>query len=499
MSEETTVVLALPLIQPAQAQKHVTHNEAMRLLDLIVQLSVESRSLTVPPASPAEAERHIVPTGATGAWAGQAGRIAVQTQGAWEFLEPAEGWQAFVRDEGQMARRGPGGWTTMAEETQRMAALGIAADADAQNRLSVSAPATLFNHAGGGHQVKLNKAAPAETASLLYQTGFSGRAEMGLAGTDAFSVKVSADGTTWTEAMVVAPGSGVPVLPQGVGLAAGTAALPALHFAADAATGLHAPAAGQIGFSAAGATRMQLAATQLQVNVPVAGTAVTQSTVDPTAGRLMKVGDFGLGGTPPNWPTADLNDTAGAPSGLYYSGTALNRPAGAGWVLQGANGATNGWQWFFSITQPGQAFYRARSAAGWSAWARLYSAQSVLGAVSQSGGVPAGALIERGSNANGDYVRFADGTQLCTVAGLSSASVDAARGALFRSPASVGWTFPAAFSTAPVLQFGPVSDADCWIVGNSAATVTAASVRVMSAVTKPAAVTFGLTATGRWF
>lgn len=44
----------------------------------------------------------------------------------------------------------------------------------------------------------------------------------------------------------------------------------------------------------------------------------------------------------------------------------------------------------------------------------LYSRDSILGRVSQSGGIPTGAIIERGSNANGSYVRFADGTQICT-------------------------------------------------------------------------------------
>lgn len=44
----------------------------------------------------------------------------------------------------------------------------------------------------------------------------------------------------------------------------------------------------------------------------------------------------------------------------------------------------------------------------------LYRRSNVLGTVSQAGGVPTGAIIERGSNANGEYVRFADGTQICT-------------------------------------------------------------------------------------
>jgi hypothetical protein len=68
------------------------------------------------------------------------------------------------------------------------------ATADLQNRLAISSPASLFNHEGHGHQVKVNKASTGDTASLLFQSNWSGRAEMGLAGNDEFSIKVSGDG-----------------------------------------------------------------------------------------------------------------------------------------------------------------------------------------------------------------------------------------------------------------------------------------------------------------
>ncbi|ETU80520.1 hypothetical protein Q094_06066, partial [Pseudomonas aeruginosa PS42] len=50
----------------------------------------------------------------------------------------------------------------------------------------------------------------------------------------------------------------------------------------------------------------------------------------------------------------------------------------------------------------------------WGPWKELFHTGNILGTVSQSGGAPTGAIIERGSNANGEYVRFADGTQICT-------------------------------------------------------------------------------------
>ena len=82
------------------------------------------------------------------------------------------------------------------------------ATADATNRLSINAPACLFNHAGAGHQVKVNKAAATDTGSFLFQTGFSGRAEFGLTGSDDFQIKVSGDGATWFNALQLERTSG---------------------------------------------------------------------------------------------------------------------------------------------------------------------------------------------------------------------------------------------------------------------------------------------------
>jgi len=213
MPDDTTI-LSLPLILPAQAQKHVTHNEALVQLDLIVQLAVINRTLTAPPALPSVGDRHIVGPAPTGAWAGQAGRIALFSQTGWQFTQPLPGWQAHVLVEGQTAAFDGLVWKAVSDAPLTVSQLGVSATADATNRLTVAAPATLLNHAGGGHQLKLNKAAAGDTASLLFQTGFSGRAEMGTAGTDDFSVKVSADGSGFATALTAAAATGEVTLPQ---------------------------------------------------------------------------------------------------------------------------------------------------------------------------------------------------------------------------------------------------------------------------------------------
>ncbi len=109
----TTPNISLPYIAAAQAQKHVTHNAALDLLDGLVQLSVKDRDLTAPPGSPAEGDRYIVATGAAGAWAGWDGDVAVYSGGVWVRLAPQEGWRVWIEDESVLVVRISGTWLTL--------------------------------------------------------------------------------------------------------------------------------------------------------------------------------------------------------------------------------------------------------------------------------------------------------------------------------------------------------------------------------------------------
>ncbi|MGX1786700.1 DUF2793 domain-containing protein [Bosea sp. NPDC055332] len=206
--------LGLPLLAAGQAQKHVTHNDALMRLDMLVHLVVASRTQTVPPASPAETAAYIVPAGGTGVFVGHTGHLAIFEDGAWSFLPPRAGWQAWVTDEVEQHVWTGTQWRRSQPESSLGAELwGVNTTADTTNRLAVSADASLFNHAGTDHRLKLNKASAAGTASLLLQDGFSGRAEIGLAGDDQLRIKVSPDGASWTEALVVDRTNGFVTLP----------------------------------------------------------------------------------------------------------------------------------------------------------------------------------------------------------------------------------------------------------------------------------------------
>lgn len=492
MPDDVSAVLNLPYIQPSQAQKHVTHNEALRLLDVLVQLVVTDRSLTVPPAAPGAGARYIVAAGAGGPWAGQEGAIALHEAGGWQFFAPQPGWSAHVLAEAVTVVFDGVQWRAPVEEPQLFSELGVNTSADATNRLAVAAAATLFSHVGDGHQMKINKAGPGATASLLFQSGWSGRAELGLAGSNDFSVKVSVDGGSFAEALRAEAETGRVLAPQGLLVAQGSAGAPGLGFAGDADTGLCRPAADQIGFATGGIQRALLSASALSLSVPLAGTAVTQGATDTTAGRLLKTGDFGLG-VPIPLGSADNLDTLG--SGLFYFNSTASNTSGnnypissAGALLNLRRSLTNWTQIFCTYVGAGhgQMFFRSQGAAGWSRWNEMSHSGRLLGTVSQSAGLPTGAVMERGSNANGEYVRFADGTQICTQT-LSGAT---------SGPTS--WVYPAAFAAVPRLSGVALANVLSCLVLDAAPGVSSASFTLRDKADALRADVARLTAIGRW-
>lgn len=218
--------LGLPFLAAAQAQKHVTHNEALRILDALVMLAVEDRDLTAPPASPSEGDRYLVKSPGSGAFAGMTNRIAHFADGTWEFYQPRAGWVCFVRDEGMLLAWNGTAWTSALDvlgggsELQNLSRLGVGTTADATNPIAAKlnnalwAARTTAEGGDGNLRYKMSKESAAKTLSLLMQDNFSGRAEIGLTGDDDFHFKVSADGATWHEGIVIDKDTGAVSFPN---------------------------------------------------------------------------------------------------------------------------------------------------------------------------------------------------------------------------------------------------------------------------------------------
>lgn len=87
--------IGMPLMEAAQSQKHVTHNQSLQVLDALVQLAVVNRITTSPPGSPSNGDRYIIASVATGIWAGKETQIASYENGGWVYYLPTEGWFAW--------------------------------------------------------------------------------------------------------------------------------------------------------------------------------------------------------------------------------------------------------------------------------------------------------------------------------------------------------------------------------------------------------------------
>ncbi len=205
--------LKIPFIMAAQAQKHVTHNEAIRALDVLVQLSVIDRDLGTPPVSPSEGDRYLVAGPAQVDWAGYENDIAVWQDGNWSFHTPNNGWILWVADEEKLMVWDSSQWVEITSPSsggnlETTPKLGINSNADSLNRLTAKSDAVLLSHdditpGSGDVRLKINKSQEMGTASILLQNNYSSRAEIGLTTDDNLHFKVSADGSNWHEAMVI--------------------------------------------------------------------------------------------------------------------------------------------------------------------------------------------------------------------------------------------------------------------------------------------------------
>ena len=106
--------LQLPFLDANQNQKHVTHNAALTILDVLINPKVESNGLTAPPGVPGDGQIWIVAAGATGAWAGKDGQLAAWQDGAWSFYAPRAGTIAFAANLGQSLQWTGSSWAALA-------------------------------------------------------------------------------------------------------------------------------------------------------------------------------------------------------------------------------------------------------------------------------------------------------------------------------------------------------------------------------------------------
>lgn len=213
MSDDASARLGLPYLAAGQLQKHVTLNEALTRLDALIQTAVVSRTTSDQPADPAEGALYILPEAATGAdWATHPiGSLLRHERGGWIAVPAPDGLLAVVLDSEEILVRREGVWTPLSfglpEEIQQITRLGVNTTADATNVVAVRANKALWtaleSESGGDGDLRFtfNKQGAGDVLSLLFQSGWGGRAELGLVGDDDLRLKVSPDGGAWHEAL----------------------------------------------------------------------------------------------------------------------------------------------------------------------------------------------------------------------------------------------------------------------------------------------------------
>lgn len=110
MSETSTARLALPMLFAGQAQKEMTHNEALTALDIAVQASVVEIHAEIPPVDPEPGQCWILGEAPEGAWTGHEFALAAWTDGGWRFVNAREGMRAFVTEVNEFAVFSSGSW-----------------------------------------------------------------------------------------------------------------------------------------------------------------------------------------------------------------------------------------------------------------------------------------------------------------------------------------------------------------------------------------------------
>ena len=124
----STPRFALPYIQAAQAQKEVTHNEALLMVDALVSLSLEDRHLSAPPVSPQNGQVWFINGAGSGAWNGQSNKLAHYDSGQWYFYVIPDGLRAWIKDEAGYFVYSGGSWSAFVGSGQFITVASVSAN-----------------------------------------------------------------------------------------------------------------------------------------------------------------------------------------------------------------------------------------------------------------------------------------------------------------------------------------------------------------------------------
>lgn len=215
--------------------------------------------------------------------------------------------------------------------------------------------------------------------------------------------------------------------------------------------------------------------------------------------------DVAHGGTGNNGTLASLSssvgwDTINTPGEYFVPlATGTNVPqSGVNYTVKVVNTA-NGLKQVAMQYGTAVSYSRSVVSGSWGEWYISYGRNNIVGPVSQTAGVPTGAIVETGSNANGSWTKWADGTMICEFISASTVTTNLAYASLFQS-SSVNYTLPVPFvgsyTVAPTCIVSV--NALCWAAVNGTPTSTVVALCAISVINS-ATTRLGFIAKGRWY
>lgn len=430
-------------------------NLNLRLLDSLVQSSVLD-VVNEPPAAPDDGDLYQVDIAPTGAFAGEGNNLARwdgEAEG-WEFVEPKEGWRVYRRSNGRYRVFKSGAWEV---DDAITAAANTLARRNASGQLEVAAPGDDAHAVNRGY------------ANDNYE-------EKRLNNLAATTDPGASDDST----------QGYQVLSRWV-----NTSTKELWLCLDATEGAAEWAQSTLTLDELGSAALA---------------DVQSSPTDTTAGRLMAVGAFGLGR---QIVSSEANADNYTDPGTYISvsGGHINFPPRGNnnraiIVVSGGNSYTS--QTVYQVTD-NRVWTRAAADLAGADWVEVFNTGNILGTVSQSSGVPTGAIIESDSNSDGEYTKFADGTLICTKTVSFTGEVSSPLGSLFISDNINLGAYPTSRTGVDSVHFfvrAASSNAPLWFgVGTGGISTSWPNGWIIAAVARNDPINYAVVCTmiGRWY
>jgi hypothetical protein len=227
MSDNTTR-LNLPYLQASQADKHVTFNEVVSILDGLVMGAITARTVADPPATQSAGARYLLPANPIGAWNGHGGKYAYLQDGTWLFREPKVGWILYVEAEQSLIVFNGSSWRVIQGPVGPVAqydqlAIGTPPDSAMpfNARLNNARFTARTTQDGGDGQVRLslNRQDSSKSATLSFQTSGQSDTEVSLSGAGGLDFKVRNGANNWLSAASFSHTDGcLTLLPNGLSI-----------------------------------------------------------------------------------------------------------------------------------------------------------------------------------------------------------------------------------------------------------------------------------------